>query len=133
MKTEVWGGSSILTPRGIEEYEATFTNLHPRHFSYYLKDIDDYMEVRVKRINVPGKREEVVTLPKYPVNGSHFGTCTCGAAQTNAVLCEHMSVIACCKPSDQPRDAAQREECSDLDEKSFNYFCRCDGRAKGIC
>jgi len=37
------------------------------------------------------------------------------------------------RPPDQPRDAAQREECSDLDEKSFNYFCRCDGRAKGIC
>jgi hypothetical protein len=94
MKTEVWGGSSILTPRGIKEYEATFTNLHPRHFSFHLKDIDDYMEVRVKRINVPGKREEVVTLPKYPVNGSHFGTCTCGATQTDAVPCEHMSVVA---------------------------------------
>jgi hypothetical protein len=94
MKTEVWGGSSILTPRGIEEYEATFTNLHPRHFSFHLKDIDDYMEVRVKRINVPGKREEVVTLPKYPVNGSHFGMCTCGATQTDAVPCEHMSVVA---------------------------------------
>jgi hypothetical protein len=93
MKTEVWGGSSILTPRGIEEYEATFTNLHPRHFSYHLKVIDDYMEVRVKRINVPGKREEVVTLPKYPVNGSHFGTCTCGATQTDAVPCGHMSVV----------------------------------------
>jgi len=35
-----------------------------------------------------------VTLPKYPVNGSHFGTCTCGATQTNAVPCEHMSVVA---------------------------------------
>ena len=30
----------------------------------------------------------------------------------------------CCKPSDQPRDAAQREECSDLDEKSLTTFCR---------
>jgi len=39
----------------------------------------------------------------------------------------------CCKPSDQPRDAARREECSSLDEMSFTTFCRCDGRAKGIC
>jgi len=88
------GGTSILTPRGIEEYEATFTHLHPRHFSFHLKDYDDKIEVSAKRINVAGKREEVVTLPKEPVNGSHFGTCTCGAAQTNAVPCEHMSVIA---------------------------------------
>jgi hypothetical protein len=39
----------------------------------------------------------------------------------------------CCKPSDQPRDAARREKCSDLDEKSVTTFCRCDRRAKGIC
>jgi len=94
MKKEVWGGTSILTPRGKEEYESTFTNLHPRHFSFRLKDDDDTWEVRVKRINVPGKREETVTIPKEPVNGSYFGKCTCGAPQTDAVPCEHMSVIA---------------------------------------
>jgi hypothetical protein len=94
MKKEVWGGSSVLTPRGIEEYEATFTHLNPRHFSFRLTDNDDNIEVSVKRINVTGKREEVVTLPKEPVNGSHFGTCTCGGAQTDAVPCEHMSVVA---------------------------------------
>ncbi len=55
IKKEVWGGSSILTPRGIVEYEATFTNLHPRHFTFQLKDFDDYFEVLVKRINVTGK------------------------------------------------------------------------------
>ncbi len=37
----------------------------------------------------------------------------------------------CCKPSDQPRDAARREECSDLDEKSLTTFCCWDERAKG--
>jgi hypothetical protein len=55
MKKEVWGGSSILTPRGIEEYEATFTHLHPRHFSFCLKDYDDNIEVSVKQINVKEK------------------------------------------------------------------------------
>ena len=39
---------------------------------------------------------------------------------------------SCCKPSNQPRDAARREECSNLDEKSLTIFYRCDGRAKGI-
>lgn len=94
MKKEAWGGSSILTPRGMEEYEATFSNLHTRHFSLRLKEYDDNWTVYVKRINVSGKREEIVTLPKAPVDGSHFGRCTCGAPQTDAVPCEHMSVIA---------------------------------------
>ncbi len=33
-----------------------------------------------------------------------------------------MTSNAFCKPSDQPRDAAQREECSDLGEKSLTTF-----------
>ncbi len=31
-------------------------------------------------------------------------------------------LLHCCKPSDQPRDAARQEECSDLDEKSVTTF-----------
>ena len=79
---------------GIEEYEATFTYLTPSHFVFYLRDFDDHIEMRVQRINVTGTKEQVVTLPKYPVNGLHFGTCTCGADKTNAVPCEHMAAIA---------------------------------------
>ena len=30
--------------------------------------------------------------------------------------------LMCPKPSDQPRDAARREECSDLEEKSLTTF-----------
>ena len=44
----------------------------------------------------------------------------------------HRSLPPCCKPSDQPRDAARQEECLDLDEKSLTTFCRYDGRAKRI-
>ncbi len=40
-------------------------------------------------------------------------------------LCAYYIVLLapdCPKPSDQPRDAARREECSDLDEKSLTTF-----------
>jgi len=42
---------------------------------------------------VTGKREEVVTLPKEPVNGSHVGMSTCGAAPTNARCCVSTCLI----------------------------------------
>jgi hypothetical protein len=42
------------------------------------------------------------------------------AVQEKAVI---ERVTKCCKPSVQPRDAARREECSDLDEKSLTTFC----------
>jgi hypothetical protein len=49
---------------------------------------------RIQQINVTGTKEQVVTLPKYLVNGLHFETCTCGADKTNGVPCEHMAAIA---------------------------------------
>ena len=38
MKQEAWGGNSILTPRGIDKYDATFTNLNSSQFLYHLRD-----------------------------------------------------------------------------------------------
>ena len=38
MKQEAWGGNSILTPRGIDKYDATFTNLNSSLFLYHLRD-----------------------------------------------------------------------------------------------
>jgi hypothetical protein len=35
-----------------------------------------------------------VRSSKEAVNGSFFGTCTCGADKTNAVPCEHMAAVA---------------------------------------
>jgi len=60
-------------------------------------------------------------LPKHPIIVTATATAVAIAAARH-----------CCKPSDQPRDAARREECSDLDKKSLTTFCRYDGRAKGI-
>ena len=62
MKKDTWGGTTVLTPRGIEEYEATFTNLSPSHFIFNLRDFDDHIEMRVQRINETGTKEQVVTL-----------------------------------------------------------------------
>jgi hypothetical protein len=94
MKQEAWGGNSILTPRGKEEYKATFTNLNPSHFLLHLHDKDDHWQLRVFRQNVAGRQEQIVKLPKNPMNGSYFGRCTCGAGKTDAVPCEHMAAIA---------------------------------------
>ena len=47
MKQEAWGGNSILTPRGKEEYKATFTNLNPSHFLFHLRDKDGHWQLRV--------------------------------------------------------------------------------------
>ena len=72
MKQEAWDGNYILTPRGKEEYEATFTNLNPSHFLFHLCDEDDHWQLRVFRQNKDGRHEQIEKLPKNPVNGSYF-------------------------------------------------------------
>jgi hypothetical protein len=94
MKQDAWGGTSVLTPWGLQEYEATFTNLSASHFIFNLHGYDEHWQVRVLQHNVPGAREQIVNLPKSPINGSYFETCTCGADRTDAVTCEHMAAIA---------------------------------------
>jgi len=47
MKQDAWGGTSILTPRGLQEYEARFTNLSASHFIFNTREHDDHWQVRV--------------------------------------------------------------------------------------
>ncbi len=94
MKQEAWGGKSILIPWGKVKYDATFTILNSSHFLYHLRDKDYHWQLRVFRQNVPGRNEQIITLPKNLVNGSYFGRCTCGVDLTDAVPCKHMAAIA---------------------------------------
>ncbi len=73
MKQEALGRNSILTPRGKDEYDATFTTLNPSHSIFHLRDKDDHWQLRVFRQNVPGRNEQIVKLPKNLVNGLYFG------------------------------------------------------------
>jgi len=50
--------------------------------------------------------------------------------RTQDVSPEHL--INWCRPPDQPRDPARREECSDLDEKSLTNFGVIVGGRKGF-
>jgi hypothetical protein len=50
--------------------------------------------VKVQRDNVERAKPHYVRLPKEAVDGSFFGTCTCGADKTDAIPCEHMAAIA---------------------------------------
>ena len=93
MKQEIWGGYSILNSQGKDEYDATFTNLKSSHFLHHLRNKDDHWQLRAFRQNMAGRQEQIVKLPKNPVNGSYFGQCTCGADKTDAVPCEYLDAF----------------------------------------
>ncbi len=94
MKQEAWGDDSGLTPHGKDEYDSTYTDLFSHHYTYNVTDVEMHWQVRVQHNNVDRVEPQYVRFPKEAVNGSFFGTCTCGADKTNAVPCEHMAAIA---------------------------------------
>ncbi len=81
--------------------------------------------------------------PVYAMNiHPFFFTCTHTIIKTHALLilsligigAAHTHIVnsVWCRPPDQPRDAARREECSDLDEKSLTTFVVVMGGRKGL-
>jgi hypothetical protein len=94
MKQEAWGDDSFLTPRGKDEYDSTYTDFFPHHYSYFVSNVETHWQVKVQRDNVERAEPHYVWFPKEAVNGSFFGACTCGADKTDAVPCEHMAAVA---------------------------------------
>jgi hypothetical protein len=94
MKQEAWGDGLFLSLRGKDEYDSTYTDLFPHHYSFFVRDVETHWQVKVQRNNVERAEPHYVRLPKEAVDGSFFGTCTCGADKTHAVPCEHMAAVA---------------------------------------
>jgi hypothetical protein len=94
MKQEAWGDDSGLTPRRKDEYDSTYTDLFSHHYSYNVTNVETHWQVRVQCNNVERAEPQYVRFRKEAVNGSFFGTCTCGADKTDAVPCEHMAAVA---------------------------------------
>ncbi len=94
MKQEAWGDDSFLNPPGKDEYDSTYTDLFPHHYSYFVSDVKMHWQVKVQCDNVERAEPHYVRLSKEAVDGSFFGTCTCGADKTNAVPCEHTIALS---------------------------------------
>jgi hypothetical protein len=94
MKQEAWGDDSFQTTHGKDEFDSIYTDLFPHHYSYFVSDVKMHWQVKVQHDNVERAEPHYVRFPKEAVNGSFFGTCTCGADKTDAIPCEHMAAIA---------------------------------------
>jgi hypothetical protein len=81
-----------------------YTDLFSHHYSYNVTE-ETHWQVRVQHNNVERGEPQYVRFPKEAVNGSFFGTCTCGADKTDAVPCEHIAAVAlssCLRPHITP-------------------------------
>ncbi len=94
MKQEAWGDDSFLSLRGKDAYDITYTDLFPHHYSFFVTDVKTHWQVKVQRNNIKRVELHYVQFPKEAVDGSFFGTCTCGADKTDAIPCEHMAAVA---------------------------------------
>jgi hypothetical protein len=87
-----WALDTELTCQGGVEYEEVFTNISSFDFTITVsEDLYGYQCTVRRNVNTTSRVGGTVTIPKEPLRGSYFGTCTCGVDTHDAVPCEHMA------------------------------------------
>ena len=90
-KEIAWGSDEILTPKGKEKREEVMKDVHLRDFIIETEENEDHFRCRVKK-NSGTHVWRTTTFPIKEMNGSRFGTCTCGYPKMMGVPCMHMVV-----------------------------------------
>jgi hypothetical protein len=71
MKQEAWGDDLFLSPRGKDEYDSTYTDLFPHHYSFFVSNVETHWQVKVQRNNLK-ERNHIMCgyLKKLPMDPS---------------------------------------------------------------
>ncbi len=93
-RAKAWSSDSFLTPCGTVEYEEVFEGINALDFTITNVSQNKSYECTVCRNMTSSRRPmgKLVVL-KQPVNGSFFGTCTCGVDKRDSIPCEHMAAL----------------------------------------
>jgi hypothetical protein len=92
----VWKWDTSLTPKGETLCHDAFEVLVSGNYTYDVTEVDDHYETEVRSVGGVGGSSicsHTVMIPREAVNGTRFGSCTCGIAQTKTVPCVHMVAI----------------------------------------
>ena len=93
-QTSAWSKNGLFSPRGQIEFDETFNDVNHRKFRIGVTEMQEHWSCSVKRIEDNKGPDHTVRIPKIPIRGSYFGSCTCGVDKRDAVPCEHMAVVA---------------------------------------
>jgi hypothetical protein len=89
-KKNAWQLESLLTPAGVEEIRSVVVDeISETSFRVTVAEQDDQWKCLVQRNGV-GYNRYTCMFPKDPINGSHFGCCSCNRDKTSAAPCDHM-------------------------------------------
>jgi hypothetical protein len=78
---KAWQTESVLTPAGLEELTSVVDEISDTMFWVTVMEQDVEWKCLVQRSGV-GSNRYTFTFPKEPMNGSHFGRCTCKRDKT---------------------------------------------------
>jgi hypothetical protein len=91
-KELAWSQTLPLTPRGMDEMEAVFSELNTTHYNCDIQEMERHFLCTVCKV-VGESVTYSVTIPKHATQGSFFGTCNCGIPKRDGIPCVHMAVL----------------------------------------
>ena len=97
----MWNWTTSLIPKGEKLCHEAFEVLVSNLYTYDVTDADDHHEIDVRSVGgvragaggAGSIRTHTVMIPKEMVNGTRFGSCTCGVPQTKTIPCVHMVAV----------------------------------------
>lgn len=90
-----WKWETLLTPKGEEICHKAFEVVLCNNYTFEITETEEHHLTTVMRktVQAEGGRIYTVKTLKVAVNGSMFGSCTCGVTQTKTFPCRHMVAL----------------------------------------
>jgi hypothetical protein len=92
-KKEVWRKEKPLTPREMTVMKDIFEKCNTSLFRIHVSENTTDHTATICKKSLPQKEYSVVIPKEGQIQGSRFGTCTCGYPKKEGIPCDHMVAI----------------------------------------
>ena len=90
-RKKAWEESGPFTPYGYLVFNE-YTKVNANDYTIASADLEDSKQYTVRKL-IGGRAQYVVEIPNEEVDGSRFGSCTCGGPQVSGKPCHHMVAV----------------------------------------
>ncbi len=87
-----WNSNNVLTPKGKALRDKAFKDIDVNKYVITVETGDQFAKCSVRKVGANTKMYLVI-IPLAEVEGSRFGSCSCGVTQVMGVPCQHMVAV----------------------------------------
>jgi hypothetical protein len=87
-----WNSNDVLTPKGKALRDKAFKDINVNKYVITVETGDQFAKCSIRKVGANTKMF-LANIPLAEVEGSRFGSCSCGVTQVMGVPCQHMVAV----------------------------------------